>query len=563
MAAKRLGEQYPSELRREARVKRRRYGISRAAGLVAVLAGLLFAAMAAAAEEPLPILARVGPWPVVSELIGFRGRLWLVNSVKSVNHNSADLYSYDPKTAELSYERHLFSQDAGRPLVADGLLYWPFEDARASLGVGHFMVTDGERWRLGTIPSAQIFHTHAMVASDRGLIAATSAWRAGLQLSLDRGRSWRQVYDHPTPERRVTRIVRLAALGDLTFGYVIGNGQMRLLLDGARVTEVPGWPADQAIVGLSAFAGHLYGIVLEARGAAVWRTDGKVSERVSPPRANWAVDDLAAGADSLWALAASGNGGAVWHSPDGVAWEVRYRLKGGRPYELAVHRGAVYVGGAGDDGRGVLWGLPRPPGAAPALPRAGMPPWPATDTTERDWTAAGRDLDRLLADPASYLPAGRPLRDLVLELALADPPAGFFSERLAWPFPTEDLSLIGGNVRVPAAKMARWILLWGMSLAGRGEVPLALLEEPWTAPPNPSEKYFEAPPAAMWTAALVGQDDPATIEALIGRLERKGDPLWLRGDALGALVAVTGQRFGYDAAAWRRWWQQAKQASRE
>jgi hypothetical protein len=151
----------------------------------------------------------------------------------------------------------------------------------------------------------------------------------------------------------------------------------------------------------------------------------------------------------------------------------------------------------------------------------------------------------------------------VLELALAGPPAGFFSERLTGPFPAEELSLIGGNVRIPAAKMARWILLWGMSLTGRGQVPLALLEEPWTVPENPSEKYFEAPPAAMWTAALVGQDDPVTVEALIGRLERKGDPLWLRGGALGALVALTGQRFGYDAVAWRRWWQQAKPASHE
>jgi hypothetical protein len=519
--------------------------------------------MAAAAEELLPILARVGPWPVASELIGFRSRLWLVNSVKGVNHNSADLYSYDPETAELRYERHLFSQDAGRPLVADGLLYWPFEDARASLGVGHFMVTDGERWRLGAIPTAQIFHTHAMVASDRGLIAATSAWRAGLQLSLDRGRSWRQIYDHPTAERQVTRIVGLAALGDLTFGYLIGNGQRRLLrFGGASVTEVPGWPADQAIVGLGAFAGHDYGIVQGPEGVAVWRTDGRDSERIAPPRTNWSVEDLAAGDDGLWALATSADGGAVWHSPDGVAWEVRYRLEGGQPYGLAVHRGAVYVGGAGTDGQGVLWGSPGPPGAAPTLPRAAMPPRSTADTTERDWTAAGRELDRLLADPASYLPAGRPLRDLVLELALADPRTDFFSKRLRRPFPGEELSLIGGNVRIPAAKMARWILLWGMSLAGRGQVPLALLEEPWTAPQNPSEKYFEAPPAAMWTAALVGQDDPATVEALIRRLERKGDPLWLRGDALGALVALTDQRFGYDAAAWRRWWQQAKPASR-
>lgn len=61
-------------------------------------------------------------------------------------------------------------------MVADGLLYWPFEDSRTSLGFGHFMVTDGTRWQLGTIPTAQTFHTPAMAAPDGHLIAATSAW---------------------------------------------------------------------------------------------------------------------------------------------------------------------------------------------------------------------------------------------------------------------------------------------------------------------------------------------------------------------------------------------------
>ena len=155
---------------------------------------------------------------MVSHLIGYGDRLWLANSVKGVNHNSADLYSYDPASGTLSYERHLFSQDAGRPLVAHGLLYWPFEDARSSLGFGHFMVTDGTSWQLGTIPTAQIFHTHAMTAVDGDLIAATSAWRAGYQSSDDQGLTWHQIYDHPTPERRVTRIVRLATLDGFVFG---------------------------------------------------------------------------------------------------------------------------------------------------------------------------------------------------------------------------------------------------------------------------------------------------------------------------------------------------------
>jgi len=41
---------------------------------------------------------------------------------------------------------------------------------------------------------------------------------------------------------------------------------------------------------------------------------------------------------------------------------------------------------------------------------------------------------------------------------------------------------------------------------------------------------------------------------LIKRLDRTGDPLWLRGDIIGALSAATGKRFGHDLEAWRSWW---------
>lgn len=60
----------------------------------------------------------------------------------------------------------------------------------------------------------------------------------------------------------------------------------------------------------------------------------------------------------------------------------------------------------------------------------------------------------------------------------------------------------------------------------------------------------------MWTVAMTGQHDPATIDALIGRLAWD-EPLWLRGDAIGTLSAVTSQRFGYDIAAWQAWWRAA------
>ena len=137
-------------------------------------------------------------------------------------------------------------------------------------------------------------------------------------------------------------------------------------------------------------------------------------------------------------------------------------------------------------------------------------------------------------------------------LALDDPPADFFAARLSGPLPAAEIDVVGG--RVGAAQYARWVLLWGMALAGSGHVPPALLAGPWTRAPNRPEKYFETAPAAMWTVAMTGQRDRATIDALIARLERDDEPLWLRGDAIGALSAVTGQRLGYDMAAWQDWW---------
>ena len=121
----------------------------------------------------------------------------------------------------------------------------------------------------------------------------------------------------------------------------------------------------------------------------------------------------------------------------------------------------------------------------------------------------------------------------------------------------EEISLIGGNVRLEAAKYARWILLWGMALAGSGHVPPELLAEPWTEPANRPEKYFEPAPAAMWVISITGQRDRATVDVLIERLEWD-EPLWLRGDAIGALGAVTGQRFGYKVAEWLDWWRGAR-----
>ena len=166
-------------------------------------------------------------------------------------------------------------------------------------------------------------------------------------------------------------------------------------------------------------------------------------------------------------------------------------------------------------------------------------------------------LDRLLTQP----PAGTvrsSYRDTVFSLSRAKGAGEVFASRLALEGPERTVGLIGGRVTISSKTLNRWILLWGMTLSGEGRVPPELIAQPWSAPQNDAEKYFDSPPAAMRAAATIGQDDRSTLDALIDRLGRTEDPLWLRGDAVGALSELTGRRFGYDFDAWRDWWAEAR-----
>ena len=66
--------------------------------------------------------------------------------------------------------------------------------------------------------------------------------------------------------------------------------------------------------------------------------------------------------------------------------------------------------------------------------------------------------------------------------------------------------------------------------------------------------------AMVGFGAMMVMDKTLTIGALVARLDQAGDPLWLTGDVVGALTALTGRRFGYDRAAWQAWWH-AEQAN--
>ncbi len=156
--------------------------------------------------EPLVRLSVAGPWPGVSRLIAYNGRIWFVNSRPFENFNAADLYSYSPVTGEVRYERGLASQDVGEPAVVAGQLYWPFEDPRSNLGLGEYAITDGLNWSWNVFTEGRALHDHAMTECGGNLVAATGGWIGALQVSSDKGDTWSEVYRHPTPDDQPSRI---------------------------------------------------------------------------------------------------------------------------------------------------------------------------------------------------------------------------------------------------------------------------------------------------------------------------------------------------------------------
>ncbi len=509
------------------------------------------------ADAPLSRLAEIGPWPAVSAMIGYRGRLWFANSVKYRNHNSADLYSYDPATGKTRYEAHLFSQDAGEPTIQRGLLYWPFEDPRGSVGRGEFMVTNAKGWRWGFLPEGFAFHIHAMAAHKGALYAATSAWRAGLQRSTDGGVSWKVLYNHGNPRTQISRIVALvSAGGELYAGlyarYRVGVSLLRL--EGDTLRPVSGWPKGIGAQPLAEWRGWLYAVNEAPGDRALYRVKGGRIERIKAFDGRF-VRDVAGAGEALWAVTSYRGGGALWRSGDGVAWRKVQDFTGDRPVDIAGYGGHIYVGVIGRNGKGALFGLKaRQPATAiapaPVLTRR-FGKRPAAPPT----ALLGR-LDRLLADPRNYRNQGPEIVKALRTLALYRSPAvgRALAERLGRPYPGAMQQLFGGQSSAPSAQVARWYLLWGLAMNGRGRVPAKLIAGPWNIKRNGAEKYLAAPPAAAWAAARLGQRDPATIGALVARLGRTGDPDWLEGDIVGALSTLTGQRFAYDRTAWRRWW---------
>ncbi|MEM9107741.1 MAG: hypothetical protein AAGC96_19035 [Pseudomonadota bacterium] len=528
--------------------------------LVACLAfaGVLLSG-ARAAE--LAVLAQPGPWPVADHLIAYRGQIWFSTAVKGVDHNSADVWRFDPETQTASFERYLFSQDTGRPAVHEGLLFWPHEDMRVGLGAGVTSVTNGTEWRDLFVPSTDhMMHTHALVPWRGGLVAAMAGWNSVLARSDDAGQSWQILANDPPQSGSFHRYNDVAVLGDRLFVRHWQNTGLTLAeyRDG-QVVPVEDWAQGHYFTALTPFAGALYALVDDQDGARqLWRIADDGPRRVETAPKDLNANFLFHDGETLWAMVRDKDGGQLWSSKDGSTFVAGDRVRGGVPTSAAaLGPGRIYIGGAGIDGKAILWGptdgTPVVQGEAAALPDQGnLVEWPFDVEADRARLLAA------LGDVKNYQGHGRPLRDLLSEVTVSKPPPGFLASLLQADMPAGEVEVFGGRFSVAARDIATWHILAAMARVGDPTVPVAVLSADWTREANRPQKWFDALLIGLHAVQLSGQNDRPTVEALIGRLDRPNDPDWLLSQVTGTLSAVTGMPFAYDKTAWKEWWESAQ-----
>lgn len=517
--------------------------------------GLVPAVNTALAAERLEPVVTGLPWPSATRLIEYRGEVWFVNSVKGRNHNSADIYSVNLQTDKLRYRHHLFSQDAGHPVKYSGRLYWPMEDDRFSLGWGTVALTDGGSWEYRHIPGTLIFHTHALAAYDGRLVSANSGWDAILNMSEDGGRIWRQFYRHPTPEGQVSRITSLVHLGDKLFAKFRIRGRPELVyLDTDRLQPVSGWPRGRQLTTLAANQSSVFAGIRTSEGNwELWSTNGKSSTHIATPFEDESIADLHTQDGRLWVLTrSSSDSGRIWSMKPDRTFEPIGVVGEGFPRDLLVVGKCVLVGGDGSDGAGRVWGSQGCRSLSKIHEEVSIEQDVPARLPPSSWSKAAQEIQDVLSRPARYRSKDHNLRDVVFKYALQHPPQDFFKALISEPMPLDQISLIGGRVRIRSETYAKWVLLWGMGLAKEASVPTEILRQPWSAPPNGAEKYFDNLPAALWAIRNANQNDDVTLVALVERLSRPADPRWLRHQVSATLSALTMQPFSTDAALWRK-----------
>lgn len=507
----------------------------------------------------IPVLASVGPWTYATKPVAYRGRIWFANANRWPDHNSADIWSVTPDGSTLRRERRLFSQDVGEPIVHKGLLYWPFEDPRVSLGWGQIAVTNGTDWRILETRVGRQFHLHGLFPGNpdhSGLLAGASSWNAQILHSSDRGRNWDVLWEKEREENRFSRTYHVTTtviglVADLmVFGAPLRSFGAVGRLGSLPIQPISGWPDDMLVRRMTPYRGGVLALLnRQQTGESRLIFDSPLLigdmalesqlRDISLPEGITPIDFDSSGATVALLGKDEARVHTIWLTT-GEHWQPLGRITAHSPLEIRLAgKMAVIAGTSGD--QGIIWAVDTAQedsardvassGKVPDLPQQ-IEPVPL------DIEEARQQIANALADKRNYRGHGLGLRRVIDKWVMRGLPGDVLAASLDGPFPDGEVKLIGGRAFASHRRFGRWVLTWGMRRAGSGRIPVAWLDLPFDEPENGSRKYFGEKLAAIRTVAATGQDDRATMSGLRRITEDVSLPEWLRQDASWAIHAL-------------------------
>jgi len=525
-----------------------------------IIALIISLASTSSLAQQLERVAVFEQWPGVSQFIGYRNRIWFVNSQPYEDTNVADIYSYSIDTGSVRYERSLFSQDVGDPVVHNGLLYWPFEDPRRSSGSGEYAVTDGTVWQWHTMQSGSVMHVHAMSVCDGELVATTGAWTGQLhRLSSSpasnlehniEDKKWELQYDYPAASESFSRLVSVSELND---SCIVGASARRkneaklFVIDGDNRIAIDGWPRSDRVDTLIRHQKKLFAFSDLGSERQLISYDGSKVEVVSLPSTHL-PRALHSDGNNLW-LATHNRGGGDGADAGGG---------GDKPGSLwKLDKGQVAIGTYSASG-GTLW-LYREKAPQPFVEHESSTTL-ATNSKEPELDSAlvaslVNELLDIIKDPESTANRARMLRrKLGRHSQLKTPEFGAALTRvLATPIDGPPITMFTGRT-IAREDLIRWYLITTLAINGHGRIDPALIRSTGELVVPQSAKLFNPSIAAIVAVGWLEQSDRETLASLMARLNSETDPEWVKADVIGALTALTDQRFGYELAQWNAWW---------
>lgn len=528
--------------------------------IVSLLVGFTAIAVGDSRAQNIERAATFEQWPGISQLIGYRDRIWMVNSQPYTDKNIADVYSYSIRDGSLRYERSLFTQDVGAPVIFNGLLHWPFEDPRRSAGSGEYAVTDGEQWQWRTMQSGSVMHVHAMNVCDGELVAATGSWTGQLH-RLGDNNEWQLQYDYPAAKNRFSRIVSVAQLGDecLLGAVAKGKDEAKLFsLQNHKPKQIRGWPSSERVDYLTRHQQALYAFSDSDGVRQLIRYDGEQSRVISLPD-HHRPRAMHSDGDNLWLVAHNRNNkekaGSLWKYADNNEFKLVQYFKE-VPISLTSLHGTIAIGTYAKSGAALLL-YKRASAVSPKHSPASLLPTKA-ESVELDSTLVDSLYNNLLdivTNPQNTANYARILRsNLIRHPELKTPEFGAALMRvLTVPIEGEPTTMFTGQ-SISRQDLTRWFLITTLAINGHGRINPAWINSGSDLTVPDSEKIFDPSIASIVASGWLQQNDKLLLRELFVRLNKPSEPLWVKADVIGALTAITDQRYGYDVSAWNSWW---------